>query len=316
MDKVIIEKKMPKRQRLSLERKLNYYGYLFVLPIILGYVLLYLPVLIESIIYSFSSVKFVPGQGGVSEWIGIQNYKDAFANNEGEFPRLVISTVLGLIPQVIVILIFSFFVATVLNQNFRGRTIARVIFFIPVIVSTGIITYFENLTSMVTTYRNQEKLDMGQNAYSAMETFSSVGNVFQEAIGNDAVFSVIWGAIEGIYSVLTSAGIQMLVFLSGLQSISPNMYEAAKVEGATGWEIFWKISFPMISPLILVNLIYTVIDLFLRADNQAVAYIHKALDSTSRYAEASALSWIYTIVVLAFVGISFLIIKKLVVYQD
>ena len=202
MDKVIIEKKMPKRQRLSLERKLNYYGYLFVLPIILGYVLLYLPVLIESIIYSFSSVKFVPGQGGVSEWIGIQNYKDAFANNEGEFPRLVISTVLGLIPQVIVILIFSFFVATVLNQNFRGRTLARVIFFIPVIVSTGIITYFENLTSMVTTYRNQEKLDMGQNAYSAMETFSSVGNVFQEAIGNDAVFSVIWGAIEGIYSVL------------------------------------------------------------------------------------------------------------------
>ncbi len=94
------------------------------------------------------------------------------------------------------------------------------------------------------------------------------------------------------------------------------MYEAAKVEGATGWEIFWKISFPMISPLILVNLMYTVIDLFLKSDNNAIAYINEALESSSRYAEASALSWIYTIVILLFVGIALLLVKKFVVYQD
>ena len=135
-------------------------------------------------------------------------------------------------------------------------------------------------------------------------------------MGSAELAKVVMAAVDGIYGIITSAGVQMLVFLSGLQSISPNMYEAAKVEGATGWEIFWKISFPMISPLILVNLMYTVIDLFLKSDNKAIAYINEALQSSSRYAEASALSWIYTAVILLFVGIALLLVKKFVVYQD
>lgn len=108
----------------------------------------------------------------------------------------------------------------------------------------------------------------------------------------------------------------MLVFLSGLQGISTSMYEAAHVEGATGWEVFWKISFPYISPLILVNTVYTVIDQFLKADNLAVAYIDEALADASGYALASSLSWLYTIVVLAFVGVVFALVNRMVIYQD
>lgn len=94
------------------------------------------------------------------------------------------------------------------------------------------------------------------------------------------------------------------------------MYESAKVEGATGWEVFWKISFPMISPLILVNLIYTVIDLFLKSDNAAISFINTYLDNAATYEVASAFSWIYTIIVILFVAVVFLLVQKLIVYQD
>ncbi len=314
MDKVIIEPRMPKRQKHSLERKQSRYGYLFTLPIILGFALMYIPVIVQSLIYSFSSITYQQGKGMVTEWIGTANYETALQANDATFMSTVINSTLALIPQIFVILIFAFFMANILNQNFRGRTPARVIFFIPVIMSTGVISYFDSLGSFVDTYSKQGKLDVGSAGVSF--DYSQIQEIVSSSLGSSDLANIVMAAVDGIYGIITSAGVQMLVFLSGLQSISPNMYEAAKVEGATGWEIFWKISFPMISPLILVNLMYTVIDLFLKSDNKAIAYINEALQSSSRYAEASALSWIYTIVILLFVGIALLLVKKFVVYQD
>ncbi len=314
MDKVIIERRMPKRQKHSLERKQSRYGYLFTLPIILGFALMYIPVIVQSLIYSFSSITYQQGKGMVTEWIGTANYETALQANDATFMSTVINSTLALIPQIFVILIFAFFMANILNQNFRGRTPARVIFFIPVIMSTGVISYFDSLGSFVDTYSKQGKLDVGSAGVSF--DYSQIQEIVSSSLGSSDLANIVMAAVDGIYGIITSAGVQMLVFLSGLQSISPNMYEAAKVEGATGWEIFWKISFPMISPLILVNLMYTVIDLFLKSDNNAIAYINEALESSSRYAEASALSWIYTIVILLFVGIALLLVKKFVVYQD
>lgn len=314
MDKVIIEPRMPKRQKHSLERKQSRYGYLFTLPIILGFALMYIPVIVQSLIYSFSSITYQQGKGMVTEWIGTANYETALQANDATFMSTVINSTLALIPQIFVILIFAFFMANILNQNFRGRTPARVIFFIPVIMSTGVISYFDSLGSFVDTYSKQGKLDVGSAGVSF--DYSQIQEIVSSSLGSSDLANIVMAAVDGIYGIITSAGVQMLVFLSGLQSISPNMYEAAKVEGATGWEIFWKISFPMISPLILVNLMYTVIDLFLKSDNKAIAYINEALQSSSRYAEASALSWIYTAVILLFVGIALLLVKKFVVYQD
>lgn len=314
MDEVIIERRMPKRQKHSLERKQSRYGYLFTLPIILGFALMYIPVIVQSLIYSFSSITYQQGKGMVTEWIGTANYETALQANDATFMSTVVNSTFSLIPQIFVILIFAFFMANILNQNFRGRTPARVIFFIPVIMSTGVISYFDSLGSFVDTYSKQGKLDVGSAGVSF--DYSQIQEIVSSSLGSSDLANIVMAAVDGIYGIITSAGVQMLVFLSGLQSISPNMYEAAKVEGATGWEIFWKISFPMISPLILVNLMYTVIDLFLKSDNKAIAYINEALQSSSRYAEASALSWIYTIVILLFVGIALLLVKKFVVYQD
>lgn len=305
--------KMPKRQKHSLERKMSYYGYIFTAPIILGFLVMYIPVIIQSVIYSFSKISYTAGAGMTTEFIGWENYQSAIQADDGKFVSTVISSTLGLLPNILVVLIFAFFIATVLNQNFKGRTPARVIFFIPVIMSSGVIAYFDSHQSMVDTYTSQGKLDVSS---SANFDYSTLRSVVSGALGNETLSNIVLNAVDGIYSVITSSGVQFLVFLSGLQSISVNMYEAAKVEGATGWETFWKISFPMISPLILVNLLYTVIDLFLKKDNEAILLIDKALETASQYAQASAMSWIYTLIILAFVGIVFFLVQKFIVYQD
>ena len=307
--------KQIKRNKLSLERKQSLYGYIFVLPIIIGLAFIYVPVIVQSFIYSISEIK-VDAKGFHTIFIGLDNYYEALFV-EADFLRTVVESTLGLLVQIPIILIFAFFMANVLNQNFKGRTIARVIFFIPVVISTGIIAQFENMSSMLDIYSSSEKMDVGSSSGMAnVFNYAQLRQFVMVVLQNEDLAGIVLGAVDGLYSVITSSGVQMLVFLSGLQSISVSMYEAAKVEGATSWEVFWKISFPMISPLILVNLIYTVIDMFLKADNAAVSLINGALENASEYALASAFSWIYLFVVLAFVGIVVLLVRKLIIYQD
>lgn len=306
--------KPPKRlgkPLMSLERKKSLFGYVFVAPILIGLLFIYIPVLVQSAQYSFSSNA---GQYGKElEYIGWQNYHDALFV-EKDFLKTVYSSTVALLPQIFIILIFAFFMANILNQNFHGRSIARVIFFIPVVMSTGIVTYFDNLSSMTDMYEQGEKLNVGTET-SAFD-FVEIEQMLLSALGSSGLSEIIAGAIGSLYTVITSSGVQMLIFLSGLQSISINMYEAAKVEGATGWEVFWKISFPMISPLILVNLLYTVIDLFTSIDNATISYISRYYTNVATYSLASAFSWMYTLLLLLFVGLVFILVKKLIVYQD
>ena len=307
--------KAPKKNRrkgLSLERKKSLFGYVFVSPIIIGMIAIYIPVLVQSCIYSFTENAGRYGED--YKFVGWQNYHDALFVESG-FLQNVYSSTVALLPQIFIILIFAFFMANILNQNFRGRSVARVIFFIPVVLSTGIVTYFDNLSSMTDIYEGGDKLDIGGAAANTFD-FVEIEAMLLSALGNSGLATIISGAIGSLYTVITSSGVQMLIFLSGLQSISINMYEAAKVEGATGWEVFWKISFPMISPLILVNLLYTVIDLFTSVDNATISFIAKYYENVATYSIASAFSWMYTILLLLFVGIVFVLVQKLIVYQD
>lgn len=314
MSKVTIEK-MPKRQKFSLERKQNLYGYVFVLPIIIGLAFIYLPVVIQSLIYSFSEIH-VTDKGFETVFIGWDNYYEALFVEDG-FVRTVVESTALILVQIPIILIFAFFMANVLNQNFFGKTAARVVFFIPVIISTGIIAEVEGMTSMIDVYSSSEKMDIGSASGAGnVFNYATLANLIIQTLNNTDLANIVLTAIDSLYSIITSSGVQMLIFLSGLQGISTSMYEAAQVEGATGWEVFWKISFPYVSPLILVNTIYTVIDQFLKADNLAVTFINAKLANSSAYALASSLSWIYTIVVLLFVGVVFLLINRMVIYQD
>ncbi len=306
-------KKAPKIKTplLSLERKKSLFGYVFVSPLLLGLLAIYIPVLIQSFQYSIAANAGRYGED--LDYVGWQNYHDALYVEKG-FLQTVYSSTVALLPQILIILIFAFFMANILNQNFRGRSIARVIFFLPVVMSTGIITYFDNLSTMSDIYSGGEKLNVGTETTAF--NFKEIEAMLLSALGSSGLSEIITGAIGSLYTVITSSGVQMLIFLSGLQSISINMYEAAKVEGATGWEVFWKISFPMISPLILVNLLYTVIDLFTSVDNETISYISTYYQNVATYSLASAFSWMYTLLLLVFVGVVFLLVKKLIVYQD
>ncbi len=129
------------------------------------------------------------------------------------------------------------------------------------------------------------------------------------------IFLYVFDIVEGVYAIAIASGIQIIIFLSGLQTISPSMFEAAQIEGCTAWESFWKITFPMVSSLILVNIVYTVIDFFSRTDNTVAAEIQKAVGKLE-YGQASAMAWIYFLIVIVFLGIISLIISKRIYYYE
>ena len=145
-----------------------------------------------------------------------------------------------------------------------------------------------------------------------MDLSASLQELLQVSGVGAGVFDVIFTMIDSIYDIVMASGIQIIVFLSGLQAISPSLYEAADVEGCSGWESFWKITFPMVSPLLLVNCIYTIIDFFMKNDNRVMELIYQVTYQDMKFGVSSAMSWIYFGIALAFIGISSFIITRAV----
>ena len=206
-----------------------------------------------------------------------------------------------------------------LNQKMRGRAVFRAIFFIPVIVSTGIIAGIDAQNLLAEAQQTATDMSSGNIAGA------SSGTEFISAIDIARLFSGIQigtGAIEwiqnlvnNIYDIVNRSGVQMLIFLAGLQSISPAIYESCYMEGASAWETFWKITFPMISPMILVNTIYTIIDSFTSESNAVMQTIQSVYDSSGRMTESVAMSWIYFLIVILILAVIAGILSAFVFYQ-
>ena len=285
------------------------HGVMFILPLIVGFLAFMLRPLIQSLIMSMSAVNI-----SQAEWplVGIENYKyaltvDPYFNQYlvEEIPRMAINAVATLV--------LSFVIAVILNQDFKGRTLARAIFFLPVILSSGVLPGIESQNefyNMMQGISEEVANASGVNISAALVDLLSVSGV------GGAMFDVLFTMIDSIYDIVMASGIQIIVFLSGLQAISPSLYEAADVEGCTAWEAFWKITFPMVSPLLLVNCIYTIIDFFMKNDNKVMERINEVMYSQFRFGESSAMSWIYFGVALLFIGISSVIISKGVHYYE
>ena len=154
-----------------------------------------------------------------------------------------------------------------------GRTGFRAIFFIPVIIATGLISDID-AQNILASYMGDTGASIdtgtGRNTVAEIVRVMDVEMLFANMrVGSDLVAYVV-NAVNNIFNIVNRSGVQMLIFLAGLQSISPAIYESCKIDGATGWETFWKITFPMISPMILVNAIYTIIDALTRSDNNVM----------------------------------------------
>lgn len=318
-----VDTKPKKSKGKSLARSKARSGWVFISPFLIGFVLIYLPMIVESLQFSFNKIKIQSFGGYELEFVGLEHYRYALFENT-DFVQTLGSSIGQLAFNVPAIVVFSLFVAVLLNQKMRGRAIFRAIFFIPVIVSTGIIEYIE-LQDQMAEHAGEISSVGGSGSGVGPEEGTSTGNeivsmmdvaqYFQGmAIGQQLVVYVVQ-VVNGVYDIVNKSGVQMLIFLSGLQSISPAIYESCQMDGATGWETFWKITFPMISPMILVNAIYTVIDSFTSQDNVMMSFISSIYDGSSGQERATAMSWIYFLVVILILLLVSAIMGGYVFYQ-
>ncbi|MBR4067237.1 MAG: sugar ABC transporter permease [Clostridia bacterium] len=282
-------------------------GTLFILPFIIGFLLFMAKPMVESFIMSFNDVVLVPGQGYEQTYVGLNNYKHALTVDP-EYNKYLVEEVGQMAINTIATLVVSFVVAVILNQEFKGRTLCRAIFFLPVILSSGVLPGIE--------HQNEFYDMMAGTAEALSESGVDLSTTLQDLLSlsgvGGSVFEVVFTMIDSIYDIVMASGIQIIVFLSGLQSISPSLYEAADVEGCSAWESFWKITFPMVSPLLLVNCIYTIIDFFMKNDNRVMELIYQVTYQDFKFGISSAMSWMYFGIALAFIGISSFIISKAV----
>ncbi len=303
--------KSPKKRRsASLDKRKARAGWIFVLPFVLGFVLVYLPIIIDSIRYSFSERAVVDKQV-VYQFVGWANYKEALLDDP-DFVKTLLEGLQAMALEIPMILIFALFMAVLLNQKMVGRAAFRAIFFIPVILSTGLMETIEAQNSLGEAMEGSG-IDDGSGSSTSTEIVSAMDlqQLFSGmAIGTELV-EIVANAINNIYDIVNRSGVQMLIFLAGLQSISPAIYESVQIDGATAWETFWKITFPMISPMILVNAVYTIIDSFTTNSNVVMTFISNYQSDVV----ASAMAWVYFLLVLVIIAAIAGIMSTFVFYQ-
>lgn len=281
-------------------------GFLFVSIWVIGFIFFFLLPFLQSVRYSFSDIVLNPNGGYTLNFIGWKNYIKAFTT-DAEFLPAVFSSLGAMLYQVPIIVLFSLFVAIILNQKFVGRTFVRGIFFIPIIVANGVILSIMNgdvLSQTIMQGSSSSTLFQSEFLYELM---------FKSGMSQEFV-NGLTGVVDSLFALIWKSGIQIIIFLAGLQTIADSMYEAAKIEGATGWETFWKITFPMISPMIILNLIFTIIDSFTDYNNVVMKYINEQ-QIGMRLAYSSTLGWIYFLMVAVIIVMVYLIINKRVFYQ-
>ena len=285
------------------------YGYGFISLWLIGTVLFFLIPLGKSLWYSFCNVSVDPGSLN-TEFNGMDNYFSVLSEDP-YYTEYLGDVLLETLWKTPLILIFSLFIAVVLNQKFRGRTLARAIFFLPVIIATGPV--FRIINGDMDSTGNA-----GAEQFSTMFSTDLVGELMQ-FLGiygiSDSVSNFISAVADNIFGIVWNSGIQIILFLAALQNIPSSAREAAQMEGATAWEYFWKITFPYVSPFILANLIFTVIDSFTNPMNSVMNRI-SAMRSQFDFGEASAMAWIYFAVVIIAIGLITAVMNRFIYYEN
>ena len=316
--KIQVDAPGKKRKRgASLDVKKARAGWLFVLPFILGFVLIYIPIIFDSIKYSFNEIKILVGGGYELEWVGWKNYSDAILVDTSYVTTLV-SGLKQLVLDIPSIVIFSLFVAIILNQKIAGRAAFRAIFFIPVILTTGLISDIDKANTLSSYMESSTGIDDGTGQASTASEIVSVMDVerlFDNMMVGTEIVEYVVQMVNNIFNIVNRCGVQMLIFLSSLQSISPAIYESCSIDGASGWETFWKITLPMVSPQILVNTIYTIIDAFTSSDNQVMTYIASVYEQADGNVLSSAMSWMYFLIVILIIAAAAGLLSAFVFYQ-
>lgn len=293
--------------KLPYTKKQAWAGRVFILPWFLGFVFIFLRSLITSFIYSFSKIT-VGEHGFETQFVGLENYKYELTVDPN-YVKTLVNTVLSMFYQVPLILIFSLIVACILNQRFRGRVLARAIFFLPVIIATG------QIISIMRGDIYSQQLSSGERT-STLFTVAGLQTLLLNSGLTQVMATNIINTLNSIFDVAWKSGIQILLFIAGLQTIPRSLYEVSEIEGATAWESFWKITFPMMSPILILNLIYTVIDNFTDYSNPIIKLASDLGVRQMKYELSATVTCVYFAVIVVILGAIALMTRKKVFYVN
>ena len=314
---VSILKKRSFKLSFSQKNQLSYW--VFLIPFILGFLLIMSGIYFNSLKYSFNNVILDGAEGFHLEGVKFENYNFAL-KKDPDFVVNIQTAIIKMLTNIPLVILYSLMIAVILNQKLKGRTFFRAVFFIPVILATGFMAKAD-MNNMIS---DQMWSSMGSATTSAADAEMANG-LFNGAEIQEFLLSLsfspkisdfILNAAQNIYNIVNISGVQMVIFLAGIQSISPAIYESASIDGATAWESFWLITFPMISPLIIVNVVYTVIDSFTSSDNIIMLQIQEQTFKSNGMGLASAMAWFYFLIVAICLIVITLIIRGYVYYQQ
>lgn len=294
---------MKGKKRLTLARKQAWTGRMFVLPFYVGFLIFFARPLYQSILFIFNNIKIEVG-GYSMEYIGFDSLVHIFTVDLNYSTNLI-TTVVQVLWQVPVILLVSIFCALLLNSSFRGRTFVRAVFFLPVIIVTGTVVTIMMSDSTVSGTFSGNVVAAGM----VSDAFSLALFLFQLGIPVPVIIIAL-SVFGSLITVLWKTGVQIIILLAGLQSISPALYEASAIEGATAWENFFKITLPMLTPIITVVLVYSIIDTFMDSNNSVMNQV-LTNSSALRLSFASAMAWVFFIVIAVILAIVFLSLSKI-----
>lgn len=297
---------MRKNQFRSLEKQRSRWGWVFMAPWLIGIAVFFVWPMIQTGIYSFSKLT-VGANGFETTPVGFENYLQ-FLVKDTYFKQNLLTAIVETIPSTLLIITFSTMIALVLRQEFPMRGLARAVFFLPVIIASG---------PVISILENQVMMNGAVGAETTTYLFQApdLTLVFADLGVPEAILESITSIINEIFDLMWKSGVQILLLLAALNNIPTSFYEVAMMEGATGWEKFWKITLPTMSPTLVVVIIYTLIDGFTDYDNLIMQTI-KDYYTNNNYAYSATVGMIYCLCVLALVGLVSWILSRVAFYSN
>ena len=298
-----------KNRAFSLTKKRARWAYVFLAPWLIGVVLVFIVPLLLSVAFSFSTVTVDNGYS--LQFVGWENFRYALFGDQN-FLQYFATTIGDLLYKVPIILVYSFLVAVLLKEKFPGVTLFKFVFFLPVILSSdlffGLLNNFGGDTSS-----SLEAAMSSAGSTGILQSLNLSKYLMKLGMTKETV-DFLTGPVDTVYEIVTCSGIQIFIFLAGIYSVPPDLYEAAHVAGANGWEKFWMITFPMVMPMILVNVIYSIVDTFMSESNLVMDYVYQLSFRTFNFGLSSAICWIYFAVISAILAIVFAVINRRTFY--
>lgn len=280
--------------RVTNKKRETFYGYLFISIWVIGFLFLTVYPLFMSFIFSLNKVTITGSEGIKMTFSGIKNYIDIFTSDL-DFVDYLTAFLGQIILYVPIILIISIVIAILLNQKIKLRGVFRSVFFLPVIIASGPVI--------------NELLKQGAGTIPLLEETGILEQLSKTL--PDFLANPIALLFDEMIIVLWFSGVQIVLFLAGLQKISSEIYEAAQIDGASPWESFWKITLPSLKSIIMVSAVYTIVMLATFSNNSIIGHIQKVMfDTTKGYGYSSALAWIYFIVIAFLLGIVAFLLKN------